>query len=184
MDPACPEVVIPTRDRWTLYSHHLSTSDSYQTSYGKLCDVRSYQDAGRMWNHTHPSLVGDPTRVIQIQGRRIISWSLFRDAISPEWEHPRNAGGLTFTLRNTMSPDVAYRLWEALVTRCVLSQHPPGLNGVQVSRKSTSVRPREPGLLMKFDVWFAPNTSKHDASQWVREILPGHSFAHVPRSQR
>ena len=76
---------IPTRDRWTLFAHYLSNADSYQTSYMRMCDVESFQDFGRMWNHTHPKLVGDAGRIIHIQGRKVTSWSFFKNNISPEW---------------------------------------------------------------------------------------------------
>jgi len=173
--------VIPTRNTWTLYAHYLSNSDSYQTSYVKLCDVASFQDFGRMWNHTHPRLVGDPTHAVQIQGRRVTSWSYFRDEISPEWEHPYNEHGKTYSLRTTMKCDDAYTLWEMLVAQCTLSSHPDGLNGVQVYRKSATVRPHEPGLLMKFDIWFTASASRDDIVEWLARSLPNYSFTHAPR---
>lgn len=176
--------LIPTRNPWTLYSHHLSNSDSYKTSYTKMCDVESFQDFGRMWNHTHPRLVGDPHRVVQIQGRRVTSWSFFKDRISPEWEHPANEQGITFTHRATMSSDVAYHLWETLVCHCVLSTHPTHLNGIQVSRKSSIVRHHEPGLLMKFDLWFSHDATLSEVASWVDSHLAGHKFTHAPRTQR
>ncbi len=174
--------LIPTRNMWTLYAHYLSNSDSYQTSYVKLCDVASFQDFGRMWNHTHPRLVGDPTRAIQIQGRRVTSWSYFKDEISPEWEHPLNEHGITYSLRTTMTCDDVYTLWETLVANCTLSSHPNDLNGIQVYRKSGSVRPHEPGLLMKFDLWFASSASHDDIGEWLSHSLPNYSFTHAPRA--
>ena len=175
---------IPTRDHWTLFSHYLSNAESYQTSYLRMCDVASFQDFGRMWNHTHPKLIGDASRIIQIQGRRVTSWSFFKNGISPEWEHPENASGITFSVRSTMSPDDAYALWETLVTNCVLSKHPDTLNGVQLSRKSTHVRPHEPGLFMKCDLWFSSDADCVAVTQWIRETLPSYAFTHVPRVTR
>lgn len=176
--------IIETLHTWTLYSHFLSDSDNYQASYVKMCHVSSFQDFGRMWNHTHPKLVGDQSRIMQIHGRRVTSWSFFKDGISPEWEHPSNKNGLTFSLRCTMSCDDVYTLWETLVTDCVLSKCPSHLNGIQVSRKSGSVRPREPGLLMKFDLWFSSEASQVHVSHWLRHTLPDHDFLHVSRSKR
>ena len=177
------ETEIPTRDRWTLYSHYLSNAESYQTSYLNMCDVTSFQDFGRMWNHTHPKLIGDASRIVQIQGRRVTSWSFFKNDISPEWEHPENACGLTFSVRTTMSPDDAYNLWESLVTACVLSNHPETLNGVQLSRKSGHVRPHEPGLFMKCDLWFSPSADHNSAAAWIADTFPTYSFTQVVRSR-
>lgn len=169
---------ITTRDRWTLYSHYLSNAESYNASYQRMCDVVSFQDFGRMWNHTHPTLVGDARRVVQIQGRRVTSWSFFKNNISPEWEHPENANGCTFSARTTMSPYEAYQLWETLVTTCVLSEHPASLNGVQLSKKSNYVRPRELGLLMKCDLWFSSNADQASLLEWIARVFPNYSFTH------
>lgn len=174
--------LISTRDTWTLYAHFISNSNSYQTSYVKLCSVESFQDFGRMWNNTHPKLVGDPTRVVQMQGRRVTSFSYFRNNISPEWEHPLNDNGITYSLRTTMSCGDVYSLWETLVAHCTLSTHPDGLNGIQVYRKSATVRPHEPGLLMKFDLWFTSSASHTDIAEWLSDTLPDHLFSHAPRA--
>ena len=175
--------IIPTRDTWTLYSHYLSNSDSYQASYRKMCEVASFQDFGRMWNHTHPKLVGDPQRIVHVNGHRVTSWSFFKNGVSPEWEHPSNKNGVTFSRRICMSNHDAYELWETLVAHCVLSTHPSSLNGIQVSRKCVRVRPKEPGLLMKFDIWFSSTASTSEISQWFRDNTPTHAFSHIPRFQ-
>jgi hypothetical protein len=135
-----------------------------------------------MWNHTHPTLVGDPARAVQIQGRRITSWSFFKDEILPEWEHPSNEHGITYSLRTTMNCDDVYTLWETLVTHCTLSTHPNYLNGVQVYRKSSTVRFREPGLPMKFDIWFGSSGSHIEIVEWLSRNLPNYSFTHAPRA--
>jgi hypothetical protein len=174
--------LIPTRNKWTLYAHYLSNSNSYQTSYVKLCDVASFQDFGRMWNHTHPRLVGDTTRAVQIQGKQVTSWSYFKDGISPEWEHPSNEHGITYSLRTTMNCGDVYTLWETLVAHCTLSSHPNDLNGVQVCRKSGTVRPHEPGLLMKFDLWFTPSASHDGIVDWLARSLSNYPFTHTSRT--
>lgn len=174
--------LIPTRNTWTLYAHYISNSDNYQTSYTKLCDVASFQDFGRMWNHTHPKLVGDPTRAVFIQSKRVTSWSFFKDGVLPEWEHPSNENGITYTLRMAMSCNDVYTLWEILVAHCTLSTHPHALNGIQVSRKGATVRLREPGLLMKFDLWFSSSCSHSDIIEWFSRVIPNYPFSHSPRT--
>jgi hypothetical protein len=167
---------IPTKNVWTLYSHFISTPENYNVSFTELCSVRSFSDFGRMWNHTHPKLVGDATRIIQVKGRRVTSWSLFKDHIKPAWEDEQNKNCITFTLKQAMNVTDAYKLWETMVSQCVLSSHPPTLNGVQVSRKSGYIKNNDPGLLMKFDVWFHNSTQTSDAKEWMQETFPLHSF--------
>ena len=111
---------IPTRDRWTLFSHYLSSAESYQTSYLRMCGVASFQDVLDACGTTLTRGSSEMRVGSFNQGRRITSWSFFKNGISPEWEHPENASGITFSVRSTMSPDDAY-MWETLVTNCVFS---------------------------------------------------------------
>lgn len=173
---------IPTHNTWTLYAHYLSNANSYQTSYIKMCDVASFQDFGRMWNHTHPRLIGDATRAVHVQGKRLTTWSFFKDNISPEWEDSLNKNGVTYSFRKGMSCDDVYNLWETLVASCTLSTHPCELNGIQVSRKTTTVCPHEPGLIMKFDLWFTSVSSHNEIEEWLSHLVPNCSFSHTPRT--
>lgn len=166
----------PTKNVWTLYSHFISSPENYKVSFTKMCDVSSFSDFGRMWNHTHPKLVGNAERIIQIKGRRVTSWSFFKDHIKPAWEDEHNENCITFSFKQAMTTEDSYELWKNMVSKCVLSSHPPTLNGVQVSRKSSYIKNNDPGLLMKFDVWFHSSTQVCDAKEWLQETFPQSLF--------
>ena len=169
---------VPCASTWTLYGHGMATSESYASAYTTICTVSSFSDFGRMWNHTHPRLVASPTRIVAIGGRRITSWSFFKNNVKPEWEDPANAAGVTYTLRAALDEEDAYRLWETLVSECVLGTHPAHLNGVQLTRKSSGVRHGEPGLYVKVDLWFA---SRDDPCAWIRARLAPYAFLPASR---
>ena len=147
---------------WCLYAHFHSTSDTYGDSFTLVSHMGTVEEWARTWNHCHMKLVGDSRRTVCIENRCVISWSLFKHLITPEWEHPSNVDGVTMTHRtNTSELDTA-RLWEMLVVECVRGAEPDYVNGIQMTKKPTKTH-----AFIKFDVWLAPNTRISSAAAWL-----------------
>lgn len=158
---------------WNLYAHCVSTAETYGASYEQVARIDSLETWAGVWNHVHPELIGSQTFELLVNRKKITSWSLFREHISPEWEHPKNQHGCTLTHR--VAADVnAADAWTTLVMECVRGAEPDGVNGIQVTQK----RYRS-GILVKLDVWL---DSKDIAPsvEWLR-TLTGFNFQLNPR---
>lgn len=148
---------------WNLYAHCVSTAETYGTSYEHVARIDSLEMWARVWNHVHPELIGSATLEIRVNRKKITSWSLFREHISPEWEHPRNQHGCTITHR--AAPDVnAADTWKKMVLDCVRGAEPDGINGIQVTQKHF-----RGGIIVKFDVWL-DSKDIPPSVEWLRTL--------------
>jgi hypothetical protein len=150
---------------WCLYAHFQSTCDTYGTSYAHVSCMQTIEDWARTWNHCHPDCVGDPTRTIFIDKRRVTSWSLFRQPILPEWEHPANVNGITLTHRTNANDVDAAVVWCALVLECVRGAESDDIYGIQVTQKNTRNT-----TFIKFDVWLSPEGDTASVTEWLLTI--------------
>lgn len=154
-----------TTQQWCLYMHSDSTCDTYGASYTLVSKMNSLEDWAQVWNHCHPEVIGDPTRALILNGKVVTSWSLFRDDITPEWEHKENAHGATLTHRSKVSERSASIIYADLVMECIRGAEPDYINGIQVTckhfRSNTSI---------KFDVWLSCHTNVHAAAEWLLAI--------------
>ena len=153
-------------DEWRLYVHSRSTSQTYGASYALMSRMTTLEEWARTWNHCHPEVVGDPTRMLKANGLLVTSWSLFRDSVLPEWEHPCNANGTTLTHRtDTMRIDAA-ELWKQVVLDCVRGAAPNDVNGIQITQKYVRTV-----MYIRVDVWTRTNVND-TVMAWLAEVTP------------
>lgn len=150
---------------WCLYAHFQSTNDTYGHSYTLVSHMNSIEDWARTWNNCHPYLVGDSSRTVYIEKKCVMSWSLFKHPIRPEWEHPANVNGITLTHRTNINELDAADMWQTLVVECARGAAPDYINGVQTTMKFSKTF-----TFIKFDVWLAPHTSVSSATQFLLSI--------------
>lgn len=156
-----PADQFPTANAWSLYAHMACNQGTYGASFLKAMTVDSFESFGRMWNHTHPELIGDAQRIVRIKKRNVTGWSFFLDGVTPEWEHPTNRRGKTYSCRDAFTPAKLTEVWKQLTMACVLAQHPPELLGIQITRKYTVGG----GMHTKVDVW--AKHSSHALKAWL-----------------
>lgn len=154
-DRATLTTVLP--NAWTLYAHfECDSAASYSASYRALITVRTCEEWGATWRHTYPEVIGEATRTVAIDKVPVVAWSFFKAGVPPEWEHPRNQGGLILFLRVDYSEAAA--LWRTLQVECARGAAPAAVNGVKVTRKGeTHVR---------FDAWLG--VEDHGTLQWLQ----------------
>lgn len=146
------------------------------------------EEWGRAWPHLHPELMGSSKRSVAIRGRIVVAWSLFRDGIRPEWEHPANEGGVTLFFRSVLTSAQAVQLWTDLVVECVRGAVPDGVVGVLVSK-----RPANNGnVFIKSEVWTRGGSTGSDGTPggdsggtvapWLHGLFPAYDFVPTTRN--
>lgn len=163
-------------DPWTFYAHSQATSNTYLQSINKIATVTTLEEWASVWNHSHPDLVGVGATFVVIHDQRILTWSLFRDAVLPEWEHPANANGITLTHRTSVDESDATRVWRDLVLEAIRGAFPDTLLGIQVTKK-----PARHTTFVRFDVWLSAKADPLAHRQALRALCHL-EFTEAPRS--
>ena len=168
-------------DPWSLYAHFSSTSDTYGVSYKIIFVMNTIEDWARVWNNCHPDIVGDPTRHLVIDGRVVISWSLFIHDVKPEWEDPTNKHGNTVAHRlnnNAIVRELPCKIWEALVVECIRGAAHPDVVGIQFNQRYS----KRQQLFCKFSVWLSEHSDVDGVCKWLYTVT-NLDFSLTPRSQ-
>lgn len=153
----------PLPDTWTLYAHSQADSMTYHVSYDRITTVATCEDWGRFWNHIPHGLVGTHDRDVHVRGRRVQTWSYFKNETQPEWEHPDNHNGLTFVCR--LHGDEARRAWQTLLVECTRGAAPSAMVGIQVTQKPS----RRQSPFVRCDAWFSAGATSAAAKAWLKE---------------
>lgn len=156
-------------DEWCLYLHSPSTSDTYGKSYRLLSRMKTLEQWARTWNNCHVATIGNPSCLLLLNKQCITTWSLFRDDVLPEWEHPRNSNGTTLTCRTNACDTDAGRAWTHIVLECIRGATSIHVLGVQVTRKPTRT-----AFFNKFDVWLSTDANIESTIQWLRTVTGLH----------
>ena len=157
----------PLSSSWALYAHSPSDATTYRSCFAHVCDVATCEQWGQMVRHVPAaSTLADPAKTMTIHGRPVTSFSLFRDGITPEWEHPRNRGGHTLTARFRRTPADCAALWVDLVAESARGAFDDGVLGVQLSARHT------PSVVhLKLDVWCEdPTDAPAPLHGWARNV--------------
>ena len=167
-------------DTWTLYAHTPSTADTYGNNMHALVRITDVRDWAVVMQHV--PMVRHVRELIDVglAGTRVHAWSLFRDDVTPEWEHPRNAHGRTLTHRAS-GPDTlrSHEQWLALLVECVRGADPNGLVGLQVTRKiMKGVRH------VRLDAWLDEHADEDEILDWLAHVTTGCRFQLTPRGVR
>ena len=89
-------------NKWCVYVHLQSVSSTFNMSFLKVAEIHTVADYWRVFNNL-PSCEDLHTNVVMLDGKRIIAYSVFKEEITPEWEHPVNFHGCEWGCREEMS---------------------------------------------------------------------------------
>lgn len=136
-------------DTWTLFTHWQSDTSTYTTSYEPFYIIRTCEDWGAMIAHAigaHDLIHANTIPLIQ--SRAVSSLSFFRNSITPTWEDPDNATGVTYAARANVSVDAARDMWTRLT--CEGARGAEAFNGIVATRKISKLAP-----FLKVELWLA-----------------------------
>ena len=131
----------PLASVWTWYAH--SAASKYSDSLVTLGRMTTIREFWCHYNHIPTASIFTHSE-IRVHGAAIHGYAVFRDAVTPEWEHAVNVGGGEFLLRvyDAASLDIA---WRDLLVACA-GETQSGIVGVRCMRKQP---------FPKIEVWHA-----------------------------
>lgn len=155
--------------KWVMYAHLQSISSTYYSSYISLGEIYTIADFWRLINNI-PSAKDLHSSTIVWHGKRIVAYSLFKEDITPEWEHPINEQGCEWGCRENMSSDLFNQMWSSLILLSVNDQI-DNVAGVRCINKSNRVR-----SMYKIELWLDSNNEADTihAKDMIDAMLPHH----------
>lgn len=144
---------LPLATAWTWYAH--GAASTYAASLVTLGRMRNVHD---FWCHVHhvPAVSNFAHAEIRCGGAAIRGYAVFRDGVTPEWEHAVNAVGGEFLLRVHDAAQLD-DVWRDLLCACVGGAHGGAIVGVRCMRKHPQP---------KLEVWHAAG-----GAEGVRALL-------------
>lgn len=92
-------------DTWTLYLHYKDLGTNYNENLEKLMEIDNIQTFWQTYNNI-PSILdlfsdGVNIKKIKRNNSTPCAYSIFKNGISPCWEHPDNKSGFEFSIKTT-----------------------------------------------------------------------------------
>lgn len=137
---------LPFEDKWTLYGHLQSASTNYNMCCVKMADIQTIADFWNVFNNVH-SAKELHSEYVLLDNKRMIAYSLFKNDISPEWEHHVNASGSEWGCRDNITRDEFDRMWRELTLSVVNNEfeHVVGVRCINKTNKSRD--------MFKIEIW-------------------------------
>lgn len=149
-------------NKWCLYIHLQSVSSTFNASYLKIAEILTVADYWKIFNNI-PLYESLHTDTVMLEGRRIIAYSLFKNDITPEWEHPVNFDGCEWGCREEMSASLFSFMFSELTLSCVNNEI-DDVVGVRCINKCNKMR-----SIHKIEVWMECNDI--DKAQVVKKCI-------------
>lgn len=137
---------------WNFFGHACDVD--YESSILHIAEASTIENFWCVYNNM-PKLSHifvDEVK-LQIHGRTIIGFSLFKDSISPKWEDVQNFDGSEWCCRQSIHPEIIEQIWIALLIECVRGgfEH---VNGIRVVYKPRTFKHESS---QKIEVWMSQN---------------------------
>merc|ERR1719204_2230999 len=126
----------PLHDVWTLwYNGPKSAPEKHQwmKRFKKITNFDTVQDFWRLFNNLSPPSVLSPGS----------DFHLFKEGITPEWEHPKNEGGGSWTCRmHIKDPNAIDQAWFQLALALIGNNFVDGahITGLVISVRKSNAR--------------------------------------------
>lgn len=136
---------------WNLFMHfQVSPHQSYSHSFSQIMQIQSGLHLAQLLQYVPSAgILVTPHRKLRVHGRFVTAYSLFRNHVVPEWEHPTNCFGFTLTARiQTFSPSDTDAMWRRLVCDCTRGAMDFHVVGIQLAQRWSRHNP-----MLKLDVW-------------------------------
>lgn len=148
--------------KWSFYVHLQCGSVTYTNSFLKVADIETIADYWNVMN-TVPAASVLHSDSIWLDQKRIIAYSIFKDDITPEWEHPVNAQGYEWGCRDNLTCHEFQELW-SMLSMLAVNDEASHLVGVRCINKSNRLR-----NLYKIEVWLENVT--HEQALETKNIV-------------
>ena len=165
---------------WVWYGHFPSGSLNYGTSYIKLGRFESIKQFWQLFNH-FPPIDSIHDGCVFYDRQPIVAYSLFRDGVDPEWEHPRNLIGSEWGCRETLCRERFHHLWKEYVLGAI-GENIPHCVGVRAINKSNRNR-----CLHKVEIWMDKTDipSIQACRRSLTKLVPDSPrFVHMPHQEK
>jgi len=112
----------------------------------KLTDIYTIADFWKTMNYL-PSASDLHSATINIDGKKMIAYSLFKNDITPEWEHPTNKNGSEWGCREHLSCASFSQIWNTLILSFVNNEldHVVGIRCINKTNKNR--------IIHKIEIW-------------------------------
>jgi hypothetical protein len=187
----CPSDTYPVdnsyrlTNKWVVYDHIKSDSNTYDTSTRRVIDFDSIVGFWQTFNnYPMPSALfyNQLSRPYLVQNgikKEITSVSVFKDKILPKWEDPINKHGAEFSKKKFNKKNPLKEIdenWINLLIACIGGMVDPSVTGVRVVdssafRMDIKYKENELKLLYRIEIWFSDLSRKDIVEKQFREIL-------------
>jgi hypothetical protein len=148
--PIAPRVM---EDSWSFYAHTYCALDTYNDSMILLGTVTNAFDWAAYFRHiVGVDYVMSPNHHVRVHGKRILSYSFFKNDIRPSWEDVRNSNGYAYHFRMEMTSDDIVKIWKSMNLDCILGHL--SANGIRIINKINTYSSD-----VKVEAWFPQNIS-------------------------
>lgn len=149
-------------NKWCVYVHLQSVSSTFNMSFLKIAEIHTVADFWRVFNNI-PSCEDLHTNTVMLEGKKIIAYSLFKEDITPEWEHPVNFAGCEWGCREEMTASLFSFLYSRLALSAVNSEidHVVGIRCINKCNKLRNIH--------KIEVWMECNDM--DSANIVKSFI-------------
>lgn len=158
-------------NKWVLFANLQSGSSNYMNSYVEIATIHTVADFWQVMNNIpYDKLHSD---IIQVTGKRIVAFSLFKEGIAPEWEDPINCKGCEWGFRDDISNEIFCQMWIRL-TLAAVNNEIGHVSGVRCINKCNKFR-----SLYKIEVWLtiADFDKVYDTKKEIDDVLQSnHAF--------
>lgn len=133
-------------NKWCVYVHLQSVSSTFNVSFLKVAEIHTVADYWKVFNNL-PSCEDLHTNVVMLDGKKIIAYSVFKEDITPEWEHSVNFHGCEWGCREEMSANLFSFLYSRLALSAVNNEI-DNVVGIRCINKCNKLR-----NIHKIEVW-------------------------------
>jgi len=149
-------------DSWSFYAHTYCESNTYNDSMILLGKVTNTFDWATYFRHiVGVEYVMSPTHHVRVHGKRILSYSLFKNDIRPSWEDAKNCQGCAYHFRMQMVSEDIANIWKSLNLDCVLGEL--SANGIRIINKINAY-----STDIKVEAWFPENVPSATALEQLK----------------
>ena len=142
---------------WTCYAHKYLTKGGYTNALVALVSFDTIESFWRFHNNM-PRLSScfAKGRMLKASGDAMSSLSIFKEDITPEWEHVKNVGGVICEYKGCYPIAEIEETWQTIVIEAIRGAAPDTLNGVRIVYKPGK-RP-----FYKLELWFGEEFEPRD----------------------
>ena len=149
-------------NNWKLYANLQCGSTTYSLSYIEISDISTIADYWMTMNNI-PSAFDLHTNQVFIDNKRVSAYSLFKEDITPEWEHPINENGCEWGCRENLTDSTFAHMWQTL-TLMAVNNELDYVIGIRCINKTNRMR-----NLHKIEVWL--DNDDYNIALSVKDLL-------------